>query len=59
METPFTVATIVLTDGPSVKAVLIGDVANAAVGADVVGITEVTGHDDEGNELVDLRFTLS
>lgn len=59
METPFTVATIVLADGPSVKAVLIGDTADAAVGTDVVGVTEVTGQDDDGHELVDLRFTLS
>ena len=57
METPFTVATIVLDDGPSVKAVLIGDLTEAAVGTDVVGVTEATGHDDDGIELLDLRFT--
>lgn len=57
METPFTVATIVLADGPSVKAVLIGDLTDAEVGADVVGVTQATGHDDDGNELLDLRFT--
>ena len=58
--TPFTVATVVLDDGPTLKAVLIGDMAadGAAVGHSVVGVTEITDHDDEGNELVDLRFEL-
>ena len=57
METPFTVATVVLDDGPSVKAVLVGDLIDAAVGTEVVGVTQATGHDDDGNELLDLRFT--
>lgn len=58
MATPFTVATIVLDDGPSLKAVLIGDLDGAAVGSAVVGVTETTGTDDSGTELLDLRFSL-
>ena len=52
--------TVVLDDGPTLKAVLIGDMAadGAAVGSAVVGVTEIRDHDDEGNELADLRFEL-
>lgn len=56
--TPFTVATIVLDDGPTLKAVLIGATEEAAVGMNVVGVTEVTEVDEAGNEIVDLRFEL-
>lgn len=57
-ETPFTVATIVLDDGPTLKAVLTGDLEGAGVGSEVVGVT--TPWDSEGDvETVDLRFSLS
>ncbi|MFT5530728.1 MAG: putative OB-fold protein [Candidatus Poriferisodalaceae bacterium] len=53
-ETPFTVATIVLDDGPTLKAVVVGD-TEAIVGARVEGVLETW--EIEGNvETVDLRF---
>lgn len=57
-ETPFTVATIVLDDGVTLKAVLTGD-RPAAVGDRVEGMTvagEVDEDDEDGTEVVDLRF---
>lgn len=58
-ETPFTVATIVLDDGITLKAVLHGDEAGAEVGARVHGVTVASETDDEGTALVDLRFAVS
>lgn len=55
--TPFTVATIVLDDGVSLKGVLT-DGTGAEVGARVRGITVPAGEDDDGVGLVDLRFEL-
>lgn len=57
-ETPFTVATIVLDDGITLKAVLEGDPAAARVGSRVRGITVPWETDDDGTDVVDLRFAL-
>ncbi len=53
--TPFTVATIVLDDGVSLKGVLKGQ-TGATVGSRVRGVTVPAGEDDDGVGLVDLRF---
>jgi len=55
-ETPFTVATIVLDDGVTLKGVLTGDTSAAAVGARVRGVAVPWDTDDDGTEVVDLRF---
>ena len=57
-ETPFTVATITLDDGPTLKAVLVGS-DKPTVGASVVGCLEPWDVDEDGIEIVDLRFRLS
>ncbi len=57
-ETPFTVATIVLDDGITLKAVLEGDIASAEVGARVRGVTVPWEVEEDGTEIVDLRFAL-
>lgn len=54
--TPFTVATVVLDGGPTLKAVLLETTEEAQVGGRVRGVTEVTGLDESGNQIVDLRF---
>lgn len=56
--TPFTVATIVLDEGITLKAVLDGDQAEARVGARVHGVT-VPWDREDGVERVDLRFAVS
>ncbi len=56
-ETPFTVATIVLDDGVTLKGVLTGDTSAAGVGTRVRGVTVPWDTDDDGTEVVDLRFT--
>ncbi len=53
--TPFTVATIVLDDGVSLKGVLT-DGPGAEVGARVRGVTVPAGEDEDGTAIVDLRF---
>jgi uncharacterized OB-fold protein len=55
-ETPFTVATIVLDDGITLKGVLEGDPSGATVGTRVNGVVVAWGRDDDGTEVVDLRF---
>ncbi|MGI9595934.1 MAG: Zn-ribbon domain-containing OB-fold protein [Acidimicrobiales bacterium] len=55
-ETPFTVATIVLDDGISLKAVLDGNGPRASVGDEVRGVLVPWDTDDDGTEVVDLRF---
>ncbi|MGF1599860.1 MAG: Zn-ribbon domain-containing OB-fold protein [Acidimicrobiales bacterium] len=55
-ETPFTVVTVVLDDGVTLKGVLAGDPAAARVGARVQGVTVPWDTDDDGTEVVDLRF---
>ena len=55
-ETPFTVVTVVLDDGVTLKGVLTGDPASARVGARVRGVTVPWDTDDDGTEVVDLRF---
>ncbi len=57
-ETPFTVATIVLDDGPVLKGRLDGDISEARVGARVVGVLVPWETDEEGTEVVDLAFRL-
>ncbi len=52
-------ATIVLDDGITLKAVLEGDATQAAVGARVHGVVVSWGQDDDGTETVDLRFTIN
>lgn len=54
-EVPFTVATIVLDDGVALKGVLTGD-EPAVVGGRVEGVTVPWSTDDDGTEVVDLRF---
>jgi uncharacterized protein len=55
-ETPFTVATIVLDDGITLKAVLEGNLSTARVGSRVRGVTVPWATDEDGTDLVDLRF---
>lgn len=57
-ETPFTVATVVLDDGVTLKAVLTGDEAAARVGSRVRGVTVPWDNDEDGTAVVDLRFTV-
>ncbi len=52
-------ATIVLDDGITLKAVLEGDTTQAAVGARVHGVVVGWGQDDDGTETVDLRFAIN
>ena len=56
-ETPFTVATIVLDDGVTLKAVLTGR-GEPEIGAAVEGTTVAWETDEDGTEVVDLRFRL-
>lgn len=58
-ETPFTVATIVLDDGITLKGILDGDLSAANVGARVRGVTVPWETDDDGNDIVDLRFVVN
>ena len=58
-QTPFTVATVVLDDGVTLKGVLTGDTAAAGVGSRVQGVTVPWDTDDDGTEVVDLRFRLT
>lgn len=55
-ETPFTVATIVLDAGITLKGVLDGDPSTATVGARVRGVIVPWETEDDGTEVVDLRF---
>jgi uncharacterized OB-fold protein len=55
-ETPFTVATVVLDDGVTLKGVLTGEVDGARVGSRVRGVTVPWDRDEDGTEVVDLRF---
>lgn len=63
-ETPFTVATIVLDDGITLKGVLATDAdtdtgtETVAVGRRVEGTTVPFDVDEDGTEVVDLRFRL-
>ena len=62
--TPFTVATIVLDAGVSVKAVVVDDdgrslTAPPPVGAAVRGVAIAAERDDDGVELLDLRFEVA
>ncbi len=57
-EPPFTVATIVLDDGVTLKAVLEGDATQTGVGARVHGVVVGWDQDDDGTEIVDLRFSI-
>ena len=54
-EAPFTVAEVVLDDGPIVRALMSTNV-EAAVGARVEASWFVTKTDDDGNEFVEPRF---
>jgi uncharacterized OB-fold protein len=54
--TPFTVATVVLDDGITLKGVLEGDVTAARVGSRVRGVVVPWDRADDGSEVVDLRF---
>jgi len=58
-ETPFTVATVVLDDGITLKGVLTGDLASAGVGSRVEGVTVPWETDEDGTEVVDLRFRIA
>lgn len=58
-ETPFTVATIVLDDGVTLKGVLEGDPTGAEVGQRVEGVTVPWEQDEDGTEVVDLRFRVA
>ena len=58
-ETPFTVITVVLDDGITLKGVLEGDPAAAVVGARVQGVTVPWETADDGAEVVDLRFAVA
>lgn len=58
-ETPFTVATVVLDDGITLKGVLEGDPAAATVGTRVRGVTVPWETADDGAEVVDLRFEVA
>jgi len=57
-ETPFTVATVVLDDGMTLKGVLSAS-SEAAVGSRVQGTVELWDVDADGTEVVDLRFTVT
>ena len=58
-ETPFTVASIVLDDGITLKGVLAGDRSDARIGDRVDGVTVVWDVDVDGTEIVDLRFRVA
>lgn len=62
-ETPFTVVTVVLDDGIALKGVLAETgtatgSTNAAVGDRVTGVVVPWETDEDGTEVVDLRFQL-
>ena len=54
-ETPFTVVTVVLDDQVTLKGVL-ADGDPVAIGSRVEGVTVPWATDDDGTEVVDLRF---
>lgn len=58
-ETPFTVASIVLDDGVTLKGLLSGDLSEARIGARVHGVPERWETADDGTEIVDLRFEVT
>lgn len=58
-ETPFTVATITLDEGATVKGVMTGDPETAQIGSRVHGVLELWEVADDGTEVVDLRFKVS
>ena len=55
IEAPFTVAEIVLDDGPVIRALMVTD-GELPVGARVAAKWFVTKVDDDGNEVVEPRF---
>jgi uncharacterized OB-fold protein len=57
IEAPFTVASIVLDDGPAIRAVLTCRTDEGlAIGDRVRSVLVPRGADDDGNEVVELRF---
>ncbi|MEE9279101.1 MAG: OB-fold domain-containing protein [Myxococcota bacterium] len=57
IEAPFTVGSIVLDDGPAVRAILTCRTDEGlAIGDRVRSVLVPRGQDDEGNERVELRF---
>lgn len=57
IEAPFVVGTIVLDDGPAIRAILTPRTdAGLSIGDRVRSVLVPAGEDDDGNEVVELRF---
>lgn len=57
IEAPFTVGLIVLDDGPAIRSMLTERTdAGLAIGARMKSVLVAAGADQEGNEMVELRF---
>src|SRR5260370_5900798 len=57
IETPFTIGMIVLDDGPAIRSTLTGRTdAGLAVGDRMNSVLVAAGTDQEGNEMVEMRF---
>jgi uncharacterized OB-fold protein len=57
IEVPFTVAEVQLDEGPLIRAVLAEPAEVDAIGSRVAGQWVVTRSDEDGNEVVEPRFT--
>ena len=57
IEAPFTIGLIVLDDGPAIRSMLINRTDEGlAIGDRMSSVLVAAGTDQEGNEMVDLRF---
>lgn len=59
IEAPFTVAEIVLDDGPLIRGLLTEIIDADVIGRRVAGEWVTTGRDDDGNAVVEPRFRLA
>jgi uncharacterized OB-fold protein len=58
IEAPFTVGLIVLDDGPAIRSMLANRADESlAIGERMKSVLVAAGHDQEGVEMVELRFT--
>lgn len=57
IEAPFTMAEIKLDDGPLIRATLLEHTEVGAIGQRVMAVWFDVGTDDDGNDLIEPRFT--
>jgi uncharacterized protein len=60
IEAPFTVGLIVLDDGPAIRSLLTNRTdAGLAIGDRMASVLVAAGTDQDGNEMVELRFAMA